>query len=92
MAAELGRILIYEAARDWLPTVAGQVQTPLGIADAEFVDPMQPVKVCHPAGCAPKQSCYVTMARAPPGSFYAGAHLHLHWQGRLLHDHVCSRG
>ena len=43
--AELGRILIYEAARDWLPTVAGQVQTPLGIADAEFVDPMQPVKV-----------------------------------------------
>jgi uracil phosphoribosyltransferase len=44
-AAELGRILIYEAARDWLPTVAGQVQTPLGIADAEFVDPMQPVKV-----------------------------------------------
>lgn len=44
-AAELGRILIYEAARDWLPTVDAQVQTPLGIADATFVDPMQPIKV-----------------------------------------------
>lgn len=44
-AAELGRILVYEAARDWLPTVDAQVQTPLGIADATFVDPMQPVKV-----------------------------------------------
>lgn len=52
---ELGRILIYEAARDWLPTVAGQVQTPLGIADAEFVDPMQPVKVRPvPLGTSPR--------------------------------------
>ncbi|PSC68742.1 uracil phosphoribosyltransferase [Micractinium conductrix] len=44
-AAELGRILIYEAAREWLPTIKGQVQTPLGISDATFVDPMQPIKV-----------------------------------------------
>jgi uracil phosphoribosyltransferase len=43
--AELGRILVYEAAREWLPTVDGQVQTPLGIAEATFVDPMQPIKV-----------------------------------------------
>lgn len=43
--AELGRILVYEAARDWLPTIDGQVQTPLGVADATFVDPMQPIKV-----------------------------------------------
>lgn len=44
-ASELGRILVYEAARDWLPTIDGQVQTPLGIADATFVDPSQPIKV-----------------------------------------------
>lgn len=43
--AELGRILIYEAVRDWLPTVDLQVQTPLGSADATVVDPMQPIKV-----------------------------------------------
>lgn len=43
--AELGRILIYEAARDWLPTLEGQVQTPCGVADVEFVDPLQPIKV-----------------------------------------------
>lgn len=36
---------MYEAARDWLPTIDGQVQTPLGVADATFVDPMQPIKV-----------------------------------------------
>lgn len=45
--AELGRILIYEAVRDWLPTVDLQVQTPVGLADATVVDPMQPIKVCN---------------------------------------------
>ncbi|KAI3434443.1 hypothetical protein D9Q98_002520 [Chlorella vulgaris] len=44
-ASELGRILIYEAAREWLPTVDGQVETPLGVADATFVDIAQPIKV-----------------------------------------------
>jgi hypothetical protein len=43
--AELGRILIYEAAAEWLPTVSGQVETPLGVADCSFVDPNKPVKV-----------------------------------------------
>ena len=31
--AELGRVLIYEAAADWLPTVDGQVETPLALAE-----------------------------------------------------------
>ena len=43
--AELGRILVYEAGRDWLPTMEQQVASPVGIADATFVDPTQPVKV-----------------------------------------------
>lgn len=43
--AELGRILIYEAAAEWLPTVNGQVETPFGVADCTFVDPNKPVKV-----------------------------------------------
>ncbi len=44
-AAELGRILIYEAIREWLPTLQGQVDTPLGTADVTFIDPTKPVKV-----------------------------------------------
>ena len=43
--AELGRLLIYELGRDWLPTMQQQVMSPVGLADATFVDPMQPVKV-----------------------------------------------
>ncbi|KAI5060057.1 hypothetical protein GOP47_0024477 [Adiantum capillus-veneris] len=35
--AELGRFLIYEAARDWL--------TPCGVAGVEFIDPREPVRV-----------------------------------------------
>lgn len=42
---ELGRILIYEAVREFLPTTTGKVATPLGEADVEIVDPLQPVKV-----------------------------------------------
>lgn len=44
-AAELGRILIYEASREWLPTVDMNVETPLGVAEATVVDPRQPVKI-----------------------------------------------
>ncbi|KAH7424366.1 hypothetical protein KP509_11G004700 [Ceratopteris richardii] len=43
--AELGRYLIYEASRDWLSTVTGEVQTPCGVADVEFIDPRDPVRV-----------------------------------------------
>jgi uracil phosphoribosyltransferase len=45
--AELGRILIYEAVREFLPTVDGTVDTPMGPADVTCVDPMRPVKVSH---------------------------------------------
>ncbi|KAK6290517.1 PREDICTED: uracil phosphoribosyltransferase [Theobroma cacao] len=43
--AELGRLLIYEASRDWLPTVAGEIQSPMAIASVEFVDPREPVAI-----------------------------------------------
>lgn len=43
--AELGRILIYEASGDWLPTVAGEVQSPMGVAAVEFIDPREPVTI-----------------------------------------------
>ncbi|KAL8094170.1 uracil phosphoribosyltransferase-like [Apium graveolens] len=42
---ELGRLLIYEASRDWLPTVTGEIQSPMGIASVEFVDPREPVAI-----------------------------------------------
>ncbi|KAF5198534.1 Uracil phosphoribosyltransferase [Thalictrum thalictroides] len=42
---ELGRLLIYEASRDWLPTVTGEIQTPLGVASVEFIDPREPVVI-----------------------------------------------
>ena len=53
--AELGRVLIYEAAADWLPTVDGQVETPLALADVRFVDPNHPVKVNAPLMATAKQ-------------------------------------
>ncbi|KAG2446901.1 hypothetical protein HYH02_008057 [Chlamydomonas schloesseri] len=44
--AELGRLLIYEAMREFQPTMEQQVETPLGaIADATICDPDQPIKV-----------------------------------------------
>ncbi|CAG9460120.1 unnamed protein product [Pedinophyceae sp. YPF-701] len=42
---ELGRILIYEAGREWLPVVEGEVESPLGVAPCEVIDPAQPIKV-----------------------------------------------
>lgn len=43
--AELGRILIYEAVREFLPTLDGVIDTPMGPADVTFVDPTKPIKV-----------------------------------------------
>ena len=43
--AELGRLLIYELGRDWLPTMEGTIESPVGPADAEYVDPSRPIKV-----------------------------------------------
>jgi len=43
--SELGRILIYEAVREWLPVVEAQIETPLAIADVTMVDPEKPIKV-----------------------------------------------
>lgn len=45
--AELGRILIYEAVREFLPTTQGVVDTPMGPSDVEFVDPRRPIKVSN---------------------------------------------
>ncbi|XP_068643865.1 uracil phosphoribosyltransferase [Aristolochia californica] len=43
--AELGRLLMYEASRDWLPTITGEIQSPMGVATVEFIDPREPVTV-----------------------------------------------
>ncbi|WZN63124.1 uracil phosphoribosyltransferase [Chloropicon roscoffensis] len=43
--AELGRILIYEAVREWLPVVEAQIETPLALADVSIVDSEKPIKV-----------------------------------------------
>eukprot|EP00983_Pelagomonas_calceolata_P109004 1159512-Pelagomonas_calceolata.AAC.9 len=43
--SELGRLLIYEAVREFLPTLEGVVDTPLGPADVKVVDPSKPIKV-----------------------------------------------
>ncbi|KAJ3668923.1 hypothetical protein LUZ60_010873 [Juncus effusus] len=43
--AELGRLLIYEASRDWLPTISTQIPTQMAIADVEFVDPREPITI-----------------------------------------------
>lgn len=43
--AELGRLLIYEASRDCMPTITGEIQSPMGVASVEFVDPREPVAI-----------------------------------------------
>lgn len=43
--AELGRLLMYEASRDWMPMISGEIQTPMGIAPVEFIDPREPIAV-----------------------------------------------
>ncbi|WOL04679.1 uracil phosphoribosyltransferase-like [Canna indica] len=43
--AELGRLLIYEASRDWLPTISGEIQSPMDVATVEFIDPREPVMI-----------------------------------------------
>ncbi|XP_028097614.1 uracil phosphoribosyltransferase-like isoform X2 [Camellia sinensis] len=43
--AELGRLLMYEASRDWLPTITGEIQSPMGVASVEFIDPREPVAI-----------------------------------------------
>ncbi|XP_073114729.1 uracil phosphoribosyltransferase [Elaeis guineensis] len=43
--AELGRLLTYEASRDWLPTITGEIQSPVGPAVVEFIDPREPVVI-----------------------------------------------
>ncbi|ESQ45094.1 hypothetical protein EUTSA_v10010595mg [Eutrema salsugineum] len=43
--AELGRLLMYEAAREWLPTVVGEIMSPMGAASVEFIDPREPIAV-----------------------------------------------
>ncbi|XP_078178128.1 uracil phosphoribosyltransferase-like [Carex rostrata] len=43
--AELGRLLIYEATRNWLPTIIREVQSPVGVSMAEFINPKEPILV-----------------------------------------------
>ncbi|GER54388.1 uracil phosphoribosyltransferase [Striga asiatica] len=43
--AELGRFLIYEASRDWLPTITGEISSPMGAASVEFIDPRDPIAI-----------------------------------------------
>ncbi|XP_028091499.1 uracil phosphoribosyltransferase-like [Camellia sinensis] len=43
--AELGRLFMYEASRDWLPTITGEIQSPMGVTSVEFIDPREPVAI-----------------------------------------------
>ncbi|MEM9772580.1 MAG: uracil phosphoribosyltransferase [Cyanobacteria bacterium P01_D01_bin.73] len=43
--SELGRWLTYEALREWLPMVGAQVETPVGMASAQFINPQVPMAI-----------------------------------------------
>ncbi|CAL5365838.1 unnamed protein product [Camellia sinensis] len=43
--AELGRLLMYEASRDSLPTITWEIRSPMGPTSIEFIDPREPVVV-----------------------------------------------
>jgi uracil phosphoribosyltransferase len=72
--AELGRILIYEAVREFLPTVDGVIDTPMGPADVTCVDPMRPVKVCAalPQQQKQNQAEHIATAEAPTLGYDTG--------------------
>ncbi|KAL5202003.1 hypothetical protein ABZP36_012955 [Zizania latifolia] len=40
---ELGRLLVYEATRDWLPTTVREIQSPMGPAVVESINHMEPI-------------------------------------------------
>jgi uracil phosphoribosyltransferase len=42
---ELGRWLTYEAIREWLPTVDVEVETPLSLANATFINPQNSLAI-----------------------------------------------
>ncbi|CAN6301213.1 unnamed protein product [Urochloa humidicola] len=42
---EPGRLLIYEATRDWLPTVTREIQSPMGTAVVESISEMEPIMI-----------------------------------------------
>ncbi|KAI7995457.1 Beclin-1-like protein [Camellia lanceoleosa] len=38
---------MYEASTDWLPTITGEIRSPMGPASVEFIDPRAPVVVMN---------------------------------------------
>uniref|UniRef100_A0A0D9WE65 uracil phosphoribosyltransferase n=1 Tax=Leersia perrieri TaxID=77586 RepID=A0A0D9WE65_9ORYZ len=42
---ELGRLLVYEATRDWLPTIVREIQSPMGSAVVESVNHLEPIMI-----------------------------------------------
>ncbi|KAF0926859.1 hypothetical protein E2562_027672 [Oryza meyeriana var. granulata] len=42
---ELGRLLVYEATRDWLPTVVREIQSLMGSAVVESVNHLEPIMI-----------------------------------------------
>ncbi|GKC29732.1 peptidyl-prolyl cis-trans isomerase CYP63 isoform X1 [Tanacetum coccineum] len=43
LESKKGRRLMYEASRDWLPTISREIQSPLGVTEVEFIDSREPV-------------------------------------------------
>eukprot|EP00466_Bigelowiella_natans_P021427 jgi/Bigna1/72760/fgenesh1_pg.21_\ len=51
--AELGRILMYELIRDWLPTVTQEIAATYGPAEGVFIDNTKPIKIIPIGRTAP---------------------------------------
>ncbi|WP_017328432.1 uracil phosphoribosyltransferase [Synechococcus sp. PCC 7336] len=63
---ELSHWLTYEATREWLPTQAIQVQTPLAPCDAKVIDASQPIAIVPilRAGLAMLDRCQAILSNA----------------------------
>jgi uracil phosphoribosyltransferase len=63
---ELGRWLTYEAMREWIPTQAIEVETPLATVAAEVIDPTVPMAIVPilRAGLAMLQGCQDLLSQA----------------------------
>lgn len=85
--AELGRLLVYEAARDWLPTMEVELNSPCGPAEGSIVDVTKPVKV-------PRCTAVEFQHPACPMPAFPFEHAS-HWCSLMPHAHTrlrCIRG
>ncbi|THG13905.1 hypothetical protein TEA_016060 [Camellia sinensis var. sinensis] len=88
--AELGRLLMYEASRDWLPTITGEIRSPMGPASVEFIDPREPVVIVPILRAGLALSEYASSILPATKTYHLGKNgfCIVMWKGRCYFDRL----